>query len=90
MECYEDKLLLLPEQGDGRTPLVVPIEQDVNQNLDAVVAAVWQRMDRWGLAVSNGYWKPVLTIDVKSGGEERFWELQQLLQGSGIEVEHKP
>lgn len=89
MECYEDKLLLLPEQGDGRTPLVVPIEQDVSQNLDAVVAAVWQRMDRWGLAVSNGYWKPILAIDVKPGGEERFWELQQLLQGSGIEVEKK-
>lgn len=90
MECHDDKFLLLPEQGDGRTPLVVPIEQDVSQNLDAVVAAVWQRMDRWGLAVSNGYWKPILTIDVKPGGEERFWELQQLLHGSGIEVEHKP
>ena len=89
MECYDDRLLLLPEQGDGRTPLVVPIEQDLSQNLDAVVAAVWQRMDRWGLAVSNGYWKPILTIDVKPGGEERFWELQQLLQGSGIEVEKK-
>ena len=90
MECYEDRLLLLPERGDGQTPLVVPIENDVSQNLDAVVAAVWQRMDRWGLAVSNGYWKPILTIDVKPGGEERCWELQQLLRGSGIEVEKKP
>jgi hypothetical protein len=46
-------------------------------------------MDRWGLAVSNGYWKPILTIEVKPGGEECFWELQQLLRGSGIEVEKK-
>ena len=90
MECYEDRLLLLPERGDGRTPLVVPIENDLSQNLDAVIAAVWQRMDRWGLAVSNGYWKPILTIDVKPGGEECCWELQQLLRGSGIEVEKKP
>jgi hypothetical protein len=89
MECHENRLLLLPEQGDGRTPLVVPIEGDLSQNLDAVIAAVWQRMDRWGLAVSNGYWKPILTIDVKPGGEECFWELQQLLRGSGIEVEKK-
>lgn len=89
MECHEDRLLLMPERGDGRTPLVVPIEDDLSQNLDAVVAAVWQRMDRWGLSVSNGYWKPVLSIDVRPGGEERFWELQQLLRGSGIEVEKK-
>jgi hypothetical protein len=89
MQCYEDQLVLLPEKGERSTPLVVPIEDDLTKNLDAVVAAVWQRMDRWGLAVSGGYWKPVLTIDVQPGGEERFWELQQLLRGSGIEVEKK-
>lgn len=89
LECYENQLRLLPEPGESRTPLVVPIEEDINQNLEAVVAAVWQRMDRWGLAVSNGYWKPILLIEVKPGGEERFWELQQLLRGSGIEVETK-
>jgi hypothetical protein len=66
------------------------VKADLTQNLDAVIAAVWQRMDRWGLAVLGGYWKPILVVDVKPGGEERFWELQQLLRGSGIEVEQKP
>jgi hypothetical protein len=89
MECYADRMLLIPERGEARTPLVVPVEDDLSRNLDAVVGAVWQRMDRWGLAVLGGYWKPILTIDVKPGGEERFEELQQLLRGSGIEVERK-
>jgi hypothetical protein len=89
VECHADKLLILPEKGDLRTPLVVPIEDDIGQNLDAFVDAVWRHMDRWGLAVLGGYWKPVLTIEVKPGGEQRFAELQLLLQGSGLEVERK-
>jgi hypothetical protein len=46
-------------------------------------------MDRWGLAVLGGYWKPILTVEVRPGGEQRFAELQLLMQGSGIEVERK-
>lgn len=90
VECYSDRLLLLPEKDETRTPLVVPIEEDLGQNLDAFVDAVWRHMDRWGLAVLGGYWKPILTVDVKPGGEERFAELQMLLRGSGMEVERKP
>jgi hypothetical protein len=89
IECYAEELRLLPEKGDLRTPLVVPIEGDLTQNLDALVDAVWRHMDRWGIAVLGGYWKPILTVDVKQGGEQRFLELQQLLRGSGIEVERK-
>jgi hypothetical protein len=89
LECYADQLRIMPEQGEARTPLVIPIEGDLTQNLDVVIDAVWQRMDRWGLAVLGGYWKPILTIEVKPGGEQRFVELQQLLRGSGIEVERK-
>jgi hypothetical protein len=90
VECHTDRLVLLPEKGDRRAPLVLPIEGNVAQNLDAFIDAVWQHMDRWGLAVLGGYWKPILTIDVQPGGEERFAELQQLLRGSGMEVERKP
>jgi len=89
VECHADQLKLLPEKGEARTPLIVPIEDDLTQNLDALVDAVWRHMDRWGLAVVGGYWKPVLAVNVQPGGEQRFAELQQLLRGSGIEVERK-
>ena len=88
-ECAADRIVLHPERGDNRTPLIVPIEDDLTHNLDAVVASVWRHMDDWGLAVVGGYWKPVLSVAVKPGGEERFLELQQLLRGSGIEVEER-
>jgi hypothetical protein len=90
VECYSDRLVLLPDRGEGRAPLVVPVESGVTENLDYVVGTVWQHMDRWGMALLNGYWKPVLSVDVKRGGEAHFAELQTALRGSGIEVEKKP
>jgi hypothetical protein len=89
VECHEDKLVLLPERNEGRAPLVVPLEGDVAGHVEVLVANVWKHMDRWGLAMVNGYWKPVLRVEVKPGGENRYNELQALLQGSGIEVERK-
>jgi hypothetical protein len=88
--CGPDQLVLLPEAGDSRTPLLVPCPDGLAPNLDGFLETVWRHMDRWGLAVSGGYWKPVLTVDVQPGGDERFEELQVLLRGSGIEVERKP
>ncbi len=84
-----DRMVLYPERGDTRTPLVVPIENDLSQNLDVVVATVWRHMEGWGLSVRDGYWKPILSVEIVPGGEERFLELQQQLRGSGIEVEER-
>jgi len=46
-------------------------------------------MERWGMAVAGGYWKPTLKVTVFPGAETRFWELQALLAGSGIDVERR-
>jgi hypothetical protein len=88
--CYADRLILLPDRGDVRAPLVVPLDAGVASNLDYILGNVWQHMDRWGMAILNGYWKPVLTVTVHPGGEARFAELQAALQGSGIELERTP
>ena len=89
VECYADKLVLLPERNEGRVPLVVPVEEGIGSQVEVVLGTVWKHMDRWGLAMLNGYWKPVLAVEVKPGAEERFAELQAVLRGSGIEVERK-
>jgi hypothetical protein len=46
-------------------------------------------MEGWGLAADNGYWKPVLIVEVVGDAEARLAELQAALQGSGIEVQRK-
>jgi hypothetical protein len=57
--------------------------------MDPFVSAVWRRMESWGIAAENGYWKPVLRVTVAPGAEARFEELKTLLEGSGLIVERR-
>ena len=49
----------------------------------------WHGHNDRGLAVANGYWKPVLHVEVAPGGEANHHQLEALLQGSGLEVIRK-
>lgn len=89
VQCYPDKLVLLPDSGDSRVPLVVPIEDNETPNLEVLIESVWKHMDRWGIAVAGGFWKPMLSVEVKEGGDASFAQLQTQLHGSGIEVQRK-
>ena len=51
-----------------------------------VFSAVQSEVKGWGLAVSNGYWKPVLQAEVAPGAEQHFENLQMALKGSGIDI----
>jgi hypothetical protein len=66
-----------------------PIAGSIVDEVDQLVAELWQRMKAWGLAGSQMYWKPVLRVRVMNGAEPVFDELSQLLDGSGIEVKRK-
>jgi hypothetical protein len=87
--CSAQRLVILPERGDGEAPRVVPLVADAPAPIDDFVAAVWKHMDRWGIAGTRAYWKPVLSVQVAPGGEERFAELEAQLQGSGLEIKRK-
>ena len=41
------------------------------------------------IAVSGGYWKPVLQVEVAPDAEHRFEELQMALQNSGFDLKRK-
>lgn len=85
-----DRLVIVPERGDDARPQTIVLNKNnVRGSIDEFVTAVWKHMDRWGLAVAGGYWKPVLNVEVQPGGEARFEELKTLLQGSGIDVQQK-
>lgn len=86
IQCEETRFVLTPQAGlTGMR--VIPITDSVFQATDRLVLAVWDFMESWEMASDKMYWKPVLQVTVKPGGESRFQQLKQLLHGSGLEIE---
>jgi hypothetical protein len=67
----------------------VTIEFGANptRDIDQMINVLWQRIDSWGIAGANAFWKPALEVTVESGGEMRFRQLQSMLRGSGVTVQ---
>jgi hypothetical protein len=85
-----DRLVLVPERGADRVPLHLRISDQMTvEEIDAFVAAVQREMKSWGLAVRNGYWKPVLQVEVAPDSEHHFADLQKSLSNSGFEIQRK-
>ncbi len=82
-----DRVVMLPERGDNRAPQVVKIAPELTpDDVTHVVTTVQNEVKGWGLAVSDGYWKPVLQVEVAPGAERQFMNLETALHGSGIDV----
>lgn len=84
-----DRLLIVPEKGERRAARVVPIEGSMSRATEGLVAQIWKEVEGWGIAVSNGYWKPVLNVEVAPGQDALFEQLETLLDGSGLEVRRR-
>ncbi len=89
VECYADRLVILPDRGDNAEPRVVAVQEPMRGSMQQFVSEVWTHMERWGMAVAGGYWKPVLKVQVAPDAEIRFHQLRALLGDSGIEVERR-
>lgn len=88
--CLSDRIVILPERGDSRAPQVINISPQLTYaEVDAFAAGIRRHMNSWGLAVANGYWKPVLRCEVATEAEQQFADLQAALQGSGFDVQRK-
>ena len=86
-----DRFVLVPDPGDDRPPKHLRISPVMTQvEADALVTAIQKEMTGWGLAVENGYWKPVLEIEVAPDAERHYADLQTALQSSGFELHRKP
>ncbi len=84
--CLPDRLILLPDRGEKRSPEVVLVDGAMADDIDSLVTKVRERIEEWDMAVAGGYWIPVLNVQVAQGAETRFAELSVLLDGSGLEV----
>lgn len=88
--CQADRLVIYPDKGDARRPAEIAVSPQMTlSEVNAFVSTVQREINGWGIAVSNGYWKPVLQVDVAPDAEGRFQTLQTALQGSGFDVQRK-
>jgi hypothetical protein len=88
--CDCDHLTLMPE-GRGRQGMrVIPLKPETHESIDDLVSTVWDRIDSWGTAGHNMYWRPTLMMEVEPGAERRYTELQAMLADSGFDVHGKP
>jgi hypothetical protein len=88
-ECHPDRIILRADRRSGFASQVVAFNGPAENAIDQVVAGIHQHVQRWGMAVTGGYWKPVLRFEVFPQADGRFWELKTLLEGSGIVVEQR-
>lgn len=87
--CDADHLTLLPEGHGKHNMRVIQLKPNTDDSLDELVATVWDRIDSWGTAGKNAYWRPTLIMEVEPGGNHRYTELQAALANSGFDVHGK-
>lgn len=88
--CHPDRLVILPERGERTRPIEVLLPGETRSSIDDFANQIWKSVDRWGLAVAGGHWKPLLHVQVAPGADDRFADMQSLLEDSGIEVKRQP
>ena len=83
------QMTLVPERGTASPAETVPVEGNMEAAADKLVRLVQSRIESWGIAGRNFYWKPVLEVTVEPGGEPTLRQLETLLYRSGIEEKRK-
>lgn len=90
VQVYADRIVIRPERGEQQKTKTIPIKDGLVRNsLESFVEETRKHMEGWGLAVMNGYWQPILRVEVAPNAEPQFAEFETLLQGSGFEVQRK-
>ena len=87
--CTDRHCILVPERGTGDAPRVVTVGDSMRTAIDEFVSEIWKYTEGWGIAGRGMHWEPILSVEVRPGGETHFQQLQTLLHGSGIQVKQK-
>ena len=88
VQCFPDRLVLLGSTRDGSPAEAFGIlDRDMNRATIELASAVRDRIARWGASLPGGRWQPRLDVEVMPGAEDRFYQLQRMMAGGGVEVE---
>jgi len=88
VECYSDRLILLPDTHDQEAQ-TIPLGEHTEDAVDQLVAAVRTYTKSWGMAGRGMYWKPQLMLNVNPNAESRAADLQAILADSGWDVKRR-
>lgn len=80
-------LILAAGEGSSRAETVA-WETSMIDAIDPLANAIWRRVDRWGYLGFDGYWKPVLHLEYAPEQRGLAEELERLLEGSGLDIQH--
>lgn len=87
MICHHDRYELIEQ---GRVIATYPFTGgNVHKSTMQLATAIRDRVANWGTTLPGGRWQPRLEVQVGPHGEQRFHELQTLMQGSGIEIQRR-
>lgn len=89
LHCYDDRWILLPENGKPDQGFLIPFDGTPEERAELLAKAVHRRVEEWGFALSGGYWKPELVVDVAPGAEWRYRQLVRLFEGSGLDIRQR-
>ena len=88
VECWADRLVLLPDTRDQQAQ-VIPLGDRTEDAVDQLVSAVRGYTKTWGMAGRGMYWKPQLVLNVNPSAENRANDLQTILADSGWNVKRR-
>jgi hypothetical protein len=87
VQVTPDALILAAGEGSSQAETLA-VETSLAAAIDPLANAIWRRVDRWGYLGFDGYWKPVLHLQYAPEQRGLAVELERLLEGSGLEVQH--
>jgi hypothetical protein len=88
VDCYADHLVLVSDRGPAYNKQI-PFGPRTATAVDPFISAIWEYMDSWGIAGRGMYWKPILQFYVAADAQQRYAEMESLLDGSGLTVVKK-
>ena len=86
VQCYPDRLVLLPSKSEGATEVFSYFNGDIERASLELATRLRDRIEMWGPALPGGRWQPRLEVEIKPNSQMRFHQLRTLMNGSGIEL----
>ena len=86
----EDRWMVMRDGAPEKIETTITMEKGPLEARNQLFQAISNRVDSWGVAVSEGYWQPKLRIEVTPSAELSAQRLQKLLEGSDLEAEFMP
>lgn len=87
VQFYDDRFVVPAWRSDAMQ--IIPIDGNLDRASLQLATVLRDRIDRWGVALDNGRWEPVMEVDIMDGNNGRLEQLSKLFKESGIEVRQR-